>query len=364
MSIKRLGMLTMQMSLRGTEVAMYDYAKGCQDELGIDPIAFYDELSPGNNESVIDKFSSSMETVVFRNEMELDKLAEKYKLDGMYMIKQGHDDGIVLNSVPTLIHGVFPVLDYKFHGTVFNYVSEWLENEYGCATIGHVPHIVNLPETNEDLRDLLSIPKSATVFGAYGGRESFDIEFVKKNVMPKTLNDRSDIYFLFMNIDTGIIHDRVIHLPGCAELHFKSKFINTCDAMIHARRLGESFGLSCLEFMSKGKPLITYKRSKQRNHIEIYDKNPYLYSGPTDLLEIFMNFDKCEIDRIIWANISREFESSKVMKLFREKFIDAASDRAAGMTGIKISCLERNRSLARHVYRKINRYMDPIYDGI
>ena len=29
---------------------------------------------------------------------------------------------------------------------------------------------------------------------------------------------------------------------------FKKKFINTCDAMIYGRSLGESFGLSCGEF--------------------------------------------------------------------------------------------------------------------
>ena len=40
------------------------------------------------------------------------------------------------------------------------------------------------------------------------------------------------------------------------DLNYKVKFINTCDAMIHARAMGETFGLAVAEFSKKNKPVI------------------------------------------------------------------------------------------------------------
>jgi hypothetical protein len=51
-----------------------------------------------------------------------------------------------------------------------------------------------------------------------------------------------------MNIDSFATHERLIFLPGSADLDYKVQFINTCDGMIHARGIGESFGLAYGEF--------------------------------------------------------------------------------------------------------------------
>jgi hypothetical protein len=79
-------------------------------------------------------------------------------------------------------------------------------------------------------------------------------------------------------------------LPGTYDLQIKSEFINACDAMIHARRYGETFGLSCGEFALENKPIITYKLSGEANHIEILGDRGIYYTNYDEIFDIFNNF--------------------------------------------------------------------------
>jgi glycosyltransferase involved in cell wall biosynthesis len=40
----------------------------------------------------------------------------------------------------------------------------------------------------------------------------------------------------------------IIHLPASSDCDTKSRFIRSCDAMLHARYDGETFGLAVAEF--------------------------------------------------------------------------------------------------------------------
>ena len=53
---------------------------------------------------------------------------------------------------------------------------------------------------------------------------------------------------------------------------YKIKFINSCDAMLHGRSLGESFGIACGEFAIRNKPIFTYNFSRDRAHIDLLKK--------------------------------------------------------------------------------------------
>ncbi len=90
-----------------------------------------------------------------------------------------------------------------------------------------------------------------------------------------------------MNLEPFAKHAQLRFLPGNSDLNYKVKLINTCDGMLHARGIGESFGLACGEFSIKGKPVITYALSPQRSHIEILGDKAILYNGKKDLAEIF-----------------------------------------------------------------------------
>ena len=65
----------------------------------------------------------------------------------------------------------------------------------------------------------------------------------------------------------------------------KRLFLNSCDAMLHGRMRGETFGLSCLEFAIIGKPVLTYAGSAERAHLEILGDTAVLYQNAQELCE-------------------------------------------------------------------------------
>ena len=199
-------------------------------------------------------------------------------------------DGPILQHTPTLIHAVFCV--NQPHGDKYAYVSDWLAKYNGYDPETHsVPHMIEkLPSPVNNLRHKLGISDDKLVFGCYGGSTEFNISFVHQAIKDTVVN-RKDIVFLFMNINNFTeSHDQIIHLPGTWNLVEKSEFINACDAMIHARSGGETFGLSCGEFALENKPIITYKLSTEANHIEVLGDWGIYYSNYEEVFDIFNNF--------------------------------------------------------------------------
>ena len=86
-------------------------------------------------------------------------------------------------------------------------------------------------------------------------------------------------------------HEQIIHLPGSYDMLYKSKFVNTCDAMLHARLGGETFGLAVAEFAQSNKPVITYELSGEANHIEMLGERGIYYRNYDDLKDILNNID-------------------------------------------------------------------------
>lgn len=110
-----------------------------------------------------------------------------------------------------------------------------------------------------------------------------------------------------MNVESFTKHERLLFLPGNSDLIHKTKFINTCDGMINARGMGESFDLACEEFSVKGKQVITYSMSPQRSHIEILGDKALLYKGKKELAGIFLNFDRQVQHQKNWGTHSENF---------------------------------------------------------
>ena len=357
MTYKKIGFDAGLMSLRGTHIAIFDYALQNQKILGNDSIVFYDRRSELAQPSVFQKFQKEFNLIPYDQFSELSSISDRRMIDAMYLIKSGERDQYALPGVPNLIHAVFPQKLDEMHGDIYAYVSKWLSDECSHGRIPFVPHIIDLPVQQDSQRQSLGIPAGTVVFGCYGGSDSFNLAFVKK-VIAELVTKNSHIYFLFMNIDRFIDHPQVIFLPGNSDPLFKSSFINTCDAMIHARGIGESFGLACGEFSIHNKPVITYALSPQRNHIDVLGSKAILYKGPKDLAEILLNFDKSASQKQDWDCYSQDFSTSAVMKKFQSVFL---SDEAIKQSEIKISSLDRAivqgkrfrkklRSLSRKLY--------------
>lgn len=253
-------------------------------------------------------------------------------VDVLYAIKSGERDNIVSDRVKTVVHCVFNPTDP--HGDVYASISDRLNERFGVS-VPVVPHMVHLPEFEGDLRGELDIPKNAVVYGRYGGSDTFDIGFVHKTIN-QIVNDRDDIYFLFMNTKPFYqswlkrTHKQIIHLPATVSVRRKVEFINTCNAMLHARYSGETFGLSVAEFSIKNKPVITWKPDSYENngkyyddtHLQMLGSKAVIYTKEDDLFDVLTNFD-CElVKKSRWDVYSEKYNPDAVMQLFKRYFLD------------------------------------------
>ena len=310
------------LGIRGTEVALFDYAYFNQSILGNESVIAYDRSRGENDPRVIEKFAKHFPLHPYADFSEFEAIVRTARCERAYFIKAGAKDGKVTDTVPSLVHAVFAVPAREVHGAVFAFVSEWLSQFASKGTLPYVPHMINLPKSNEDLRGQLAIPKTALVIGSYGGEDCFNVPFVPAAIL-ESLHKRRDLVFLFMNYPPSLTHERAIFLPGNPDPEFKARFINSCDAMIHAQRLGESFGLACGEFSSRNKPVVTFGACYGRSHIEILGDKALLYNDRPELVRILLSLSKQFIGAQSWDCYSQRFAPAPVMEKFKQVFLAA-----------------------------------------
>lgn len=316
-----------QLSIRGTEVAMFDYAHFNEELLGNESIVLAKNPAvwPYSDPRAIDKFKQRFGDKVFfyENIGEIENILDKNKIDIFYAQKSGRIDGVVSKNRKTVIHAVFQ--DYEPHGNVYAFISEWLSKIYG-GTVPFVPYMVYLPDHDENLRKKLNIPEDAVVYGRHGGFETFDINYAKTAVLKAARNP--NLYFLFMNTEKFVDDNtfkNIIFLEPTADPYEKVRFINTCDAMLHARTKGETFGLAIAEFSIRNKPIITCRDAyHDKAHFDLLGKTGIYYSNMDDLITIlrehqFMNHDPKL--KNYW-NCYYNYTPEKVMAKFKQVFID------------------------------------------
>jgi hypothetical protein len=305
------------LNLRGTSVAVYNYADYNEKILGNKSIII---SNPNGDLSALNKFKNRFDTHLL-NFDKYEDFCINNKVDFLYMIKSGLNDGMYLKYTKTLIHSVF--LYNQPHGHKYFYVSDWLCKEMGYDIENYsLPHIVTkLPKPLINLRNKLGIPKNKTVFGYLGGPTQFDIKFVQDTVL-KVSNENKNIVFLFMNITPFTEKkENIIFLDGSWDLNFKSSFINSCDAMLHARSNGETFGYSVAEFSMCNKPVVTYFNVPEKSHIEILKDRGIYYSNKEELYEILNNLNKF-INHDDYYKPYENFSPEIIMDKLQKKFIN------------------------------------------
>lgn len=318
---KIIGFLSNKLTLRGTEVALYDYAHYNEVLLSNKSIIITHDFNMIKSEydvekEAYDKFKSRFgDLYYYNNTTDIDNIVLEKGITHLYIIKYGHNDGIVSKNCKNIIHCVFD--STQPHSDVSLVVGQTI-NDIFDTNLPVLHHIVTLPDITDDLRNELNIPKSATVFGRYGGKETFDIQYVKE-VIYHVSNMNKNIYFIFMNTNIFVTGPNIKYISGTSDLNYKRKFINTCDAMIHARFQGETFGLSCGEFAYCKKPVITYGASREREHINILGDKAILYYKPHELLNILVDFDKTKWNNYMDNNgYIVNCSPEKIMKRFNE----------------------------------------------
>lgn len=307
---------------RGTSVALFDYAEGNETGLGNRSLIFYDRNAKANVAEAIRKFEARFEVVAYSSVSDLHERLRSHRVDAFYTIKGGARDTVDFQDIATMVHAVFPTKPSEIHGHAYAYVSPWLARLCRGQKGAAVPHIVHLARAAGDLRPMLGIPSDATVFGCYGGKQSFDIDFVKAKVIPHVLAKSKNTFFIFMNIEPFLSDPCVHFLPGTTDVDAKARFIQTADAMLHARKRGETFGLACAEFHAAGRRIITYGRSRERAHIEHAGTDAIVYKNRFDLARILLTFDRSL--RADPAHFLRRHSPAAVMEDFKAYLLDPA----------------------------------------
>ena len=106
---------------------------------------------------------------------------------------------------------------------------------------------------------------------------------------------------------------------------FKEQFYKTCDAMLHARSDGETFGLAVAEMSVRNKPVITqgWVRRYSDAHLKILGDKGYYYLTEADIIRIVSKFvDEGGIPQDVDYNSYRDYYPIMVMKTFKSMFLD------------------------------------------
>ena len=236
-----LGFHTKQLRERGTEIAIFDYALGAQTVLGHESRIFVPAASHRIVESVKDHFSRAFEVVLYDD-------PDSISCDALYVIKKG-TYGRVTTALPELNHAFSD--GSRPHGHRFAVVSEWLartsSRRLGLpggrtmpipragASPGRAAHRLSS-------RDRRGSPELSSV--SRRKRSSSDAMVATRRLTSNSsiprfaarFEERSDIWFLFLNTDRFLEHQRIVHLQAFTDRADIRRFVNFMR--LHASREG------------------------------------------------------------------------------------------------------------------------------
>jgi hypothetical protein len=315
---KRIAFLENKLTLRGTSVALYDYAHYNETILGNTSFIItrcYDDVKDSRDvdKKAYDKFTKRFTMLYYTDPSDLDSIVEGYNLDVVFIEKSGQvSDGLVISKCKTIIHCVFETHDP--HGSYYCGLSEWL-NERNGTNIPVLHYMVDVRETNATLRGQLNIQSDALVFGSYGGSDEI-ISYIRDAVVNIANNPAyPNIYFLFMNIPPFAGNsERLRFIQGTDNMEEKRAFINTCDAMVYGRIWGETFGLACAEFSVCNKPVIGHRYPKDKFHIQTLGEHFIGHESYEECFTILTEYDRFKKD--ISGNGYNKFTPQLVMNEF------------------------------------------------
>ena len=307
------------MSLRGSENALWDYANFNETVLGNRSVICHPAGLETAENPTFAKWKARFLLIPYRTRNELSCKLKESGVGVLYQIKPGPYDGFVIPGVRNCIHSMF--LSDEFHGDCFAYVSRWASRVMTSREHSFLPHFVPRFASDRNLRERLGIPMGAKVFGRHGAADTFNIPFVRRAVEEHARNKPAD-HFVFLNtmpIDGTEKLKNVHYLAPTIDPEEKAQFLATCDAMLHARWHGETFGLAVGEFAALRKPVITFSESRERAHLEMLGDEGKRYRDAAALKKILADFqpgasEKTEYEK--WA------DPIQVMEIFQSKFLN------------------------------------------
>jgi len=310
---------TSQIDVRGTCNAIYYYAHYNETLLNNESYILTQSNNIQSDQIAFDKFNDRFKIFFYSNKEDVQDIIDKNKIDVFYNIKYGVNDDFIFKNTKNAVHYVFDAS--QPHGDIFAAVSKTLANKFGNSL--YVPHMIGLApsKTKENLRNEIGIPEDSIVFGRYGGMDTFNLEQVH-NIIRKIVREFNNIYFIFINTPQFDIHPQVKFFEKIINDDDKNKFINTCDAHLECSNLGHTFGLAIGEYSINNKPIIAFNGVLWNNcHLDILGDKGIYFKTEEEFYDIITTFDKNKYINID-LNCYKEYTPEKVMKIFKEVFID------------------------------------------
>lgn len=228
-----------------------------------------------------------------------------------------------------VVHAVFD--GRRPHGDAFALISEEVVH---TGDVPVVPYIVQRhPSGLGDMRGELGIPPDATVFCRHGGGGTFDIPFVRQalcGLLRETADDPGRPYFVFLGTyalecaaDVAA-YGRVTYLPSTPVRNVTYRFLNTCNACMHGRASGESFGLAVAECANAGLPVITHggKGVDGDHHHTVLGPHALLYFNGEQFAGHIRAFDpaahraKADVYRQLYLSSQPEYAMLQFLRVF------------------------------------------------
>lgn len=279
--------------------------------------------------------------------------AHDFNCDILYLTKAGLFKHAPLypnafGALPTMVHSVF---NWEPHGNVYAAISPSIKN-YRPRDHGNViPYMVVPPDpvlqaAAHSYRAHFGIPAGALTVCRHGGDDSFNLEYVKKAVL-ELLGKYTEqqLHFVFLGTESfkheiaklvlatphpdktfAAAKSRIHFIPATSEPRVKENYFHTCDVMLHARDIGETFGLAIAEFSVRNKPVITQRAVKRYSdfHVKALGSKGYYYGNQAEVVDKVSGFVENGVPKNVDFNCYREYSPENVMETFQKLFLDVA----------------------------------------
>jgi len=335
-------------SERGDSTNAENYSRALKEFLSIESIIVYKAKSEYNNINRIKEIENKHNIESYRNQRDLHAIGRRFGATHSYFMNSGVYSAEWVKNTKRLTHGVFNY--FEPHGDVYAYCSKYLlntalksknrvsnpfKNSYKRIMSGspyrinyklnptYVPHCV-YPEkaSGTEFRVKHRIPSTAFLIGRIGGFTQFDDLDAQDAV--KTLLEKKDYYFCFINTLKFVEHPRAIFIDYLSSIE-KWSFYDACNILINGRLMGETFGFSIVEPLMVGKPIIAPALSRNRNmdqnHIEILNNNDYLYESSPDLVYKIGKLEELISQENVLKELVEQFSPNNVIHQFQQKFL-------------------------------------------
>lgn len=180
-------------------------------------------------------------------------------------------------------------------GSTYAVNSEWAAKRFNTGPVvrfGVSACPKPEPGAAEALRATHNISASDKLLCYMGGEDSFNIKWVIDQLFASVekvddwMRTMPSLHLMFMpKLPRGVAQHARFHTnPFSARTSDKAAFYAACDAMIHSRSNGESFGLAVAEFSSCNRPVITQGKKAttagyETAHLDMLGSKAWTYTA-------------------------------------------------------------------------------------